>query len=74
MITIYTLPHCIDCERTKVLMRRKNIKFNEVDLSQDNAARVRVRDDYGFSSAPVVETPDDVWSGFRPDLINEIGQ
>ena len=72
MVTVYTLPVCQKCDQTKTLMRREGIIFNEVDLSEDDEAREYVRDWLGFRQAPVVETHEDAWSGFQPDLIRRL--
>lgn len=72
MITVYTLPNCTECRATKIALRKQGIGFDEVDLSQDDEARAKVRDEWGFTSAPVVSTPFDQWSGFRPEKIKEL--
>jgi glutaredoxin 3 len=33
-ITIYTTPYCPFCTRAKKLLKNKNIKFQEIDLSE----------------------------------------
>lgn len=69
---VYSLPDCFKCDQTKTMMELLDIPFIEVDLSKDDAARRDVRDIYGFSSAPVVVTADDAWSGFDPKRIKEL--
>ena len=34
-ITIYTTPYCPFCVRAKELLKKKNIDFKEIDLSED---------------------------------------
>ena len=34
-ITIYTTPYCPFCIRAKQLLKNKNIKFQEIDLSEE---------------------------------------
>ena len=34
-ITIYTTPYCPFCIRAKQLLKNKNIKFQEIDLSKE---------------------------------------
>ena len=68
MVTVYTLPACVQCDSTKKLLTKNEIPFEVVDLSQDEAALDMVRE-LGYQAAPVVVTEDAHWSGFRPDMI-----
>ena len=70
-ITVYTKPNCAACKATKASFRMKGIEFDEVDLTTDNEALSRVKDEWGFKEAPVVSTPFDQWSGYRPEKIKE---
>jgi glutaredoxin-like protein NrdH len=65
---VYTLPACVQCDSTKRLLKRENIEFTEVDLSQDEEAMAMVRS-LGYSAAPVVISGDKHWSGFKMDNI-----
>lgn len=38
-ITIYTTPFCGYCHRAKSLLKRKNVPFTEIDVSDDPALR-----------------------------------
>jgi glutaredoxin-like protein NrdH len=69
MTTVYTKPNCVQCEQTKRYMEKNGIEYNTVDITQDQEAFEMVLG-LGFRSAPVVITPTDSWSGFRPDKIN----
>lgn len=68
-VTVYTLPLCTKCDQTKLLLDTLEIPYEEINLAEDDAERIRIRDFYGFSSAPVVVTDDDAWSGFDPKKI-----
>lgn len=63
-VTIYTKPDCAQCDQTKKYMDRHNIKYEVVDLTTNPEALEKVQS-WGFTSAPVVETDDDRWAGFR---------
>ena len=67
-ITVYSKPDCPQCVQTKRILEREGHVFNEVDVTEDAAALARVKE-LGYLQAPVVETGDDHWSGFRPDKI-----
>lgn len=73
-VTVYTKPGCIHCDRTKDYMNRLGISYDEVDVTQDDEARSKLVDEWGFRVVPVVETGEDVWSGFKPDKIKEIDE
>lgn len=68
MVTVYTLPACVQCDSTKRLLTRNSIEYQEVDLSQDADAMAMVRG-LGYTAAPIVVAGDDHWSGFRPDKL-----
>jgi glutaredoxin-like protein NrdH len=70
-VTVYTLPSCVQCDSTKKFMKRNDIEFVEVDLTQDSEAYELVKS-LGYAAAPVVIAGDAHWSGFRPDKIQSI--
>lgn len=73
MVTVYTLPACVQCDSTKRVLTRNGVEYQEVDLSQDADALSMVRE-LGYSAAPVVMVGDEHWSGFRPDKLATLAQ
>jgi glutaredoxin-like protein NrdH len=71
MITVYTKPSCVQCDATKRMMDKLNIKYSTVDITVDTEAFDMIVSK-GFKAAPVVITDDDAWSGFNPDKISEL--
>lgn len=71
MVTVYSLPNCVQCDSTKRLLTRNEISYSEVDLSQDPDAMAMVRE-LGYTGAPVVVAGEDHWSGFRPDKLSTL--
>lgn len=71
MVTVYTLPACVQCDSTKRVLTRNAIEYQEVDLSQDSVAMAMVKE-LGYSAAPVVVVGDEHWSGFRPDKLSSL--
>jgi len=72
MIKLFSKPNCPQCMMTHKELKRNNIPFEYVDLTQDPEALEYVTS-LGHSSAPVVVTDEgDSWSGFRPDRIREL--
>jgi glutaredoxin-like protein NrdH len=71
MVTVYTLPACVQCESTKKYLTNKDVFFEVVDLSEDVAAMELVKS-LGYQAAPVVIAGDEHWSGFRPDKLSAL--
>ena len=73
-VSVYTTgPECIRCVLTKRVLTEKGVRFLEVDIRSNDAAREYVVEDLGYTEAPVVVvTDEDHWSGFRPDKIDEL--
>ena len=68
-VTVYTKPNCVQCEATKRLMDKLEIKYDTVDITQ-NISAYDLLIEKGYRAAPVVITDDDSWAGFNPDKIN----
>jgi glutaredoxin-like protein NrdH len=71
MVTVYTLPACVQCDSTKRFLKRNLIEYTEIDISKDEEAMQKIRD-LGFTQAPVVQFGEETWSGFRFDRLNKI--
>jgi glutaredoxin-like protein NrdH len=71
MVTVYTLPACVQCESTKRFLKKNDVPFEVVDLSQDENAMSLVKT-LGYQAAPVVIAGDVHWSGFQPDKLNAL--
>lgn len=70
-VTVYTLPACVQCDRTKKLLEKNEVAFDVVDLSENEDAMEMVKS-LGYGSAPVVIAGDTHWAGFRPDMITAL--
>lgn len=69
-VTVYTKPRCKQCDLTKDVLESKGITFEVEDLREEgNLAAAKA---LGYMQAPVVVAGDKHWSGFRPDLIDEL--
>ena len=73
MITVYSLPSCVQCIQTKKLLTREGYEFSEVMLTEDEIASEKVKA-LGYQSAPVVIAGEKHWSGFRPDMIASLAK
>lgn len=70
-ITVYTKPACVQCDATIRALNKLGLPFAKVDISVDGQARDYVMS-LGYLQAPVVVTPTESWSGFRPERIQAI--
>ncbi|MGO2188234.1 MAG: glutaredoxin domain-containing protein [Microbacterium gubbeenense] len=71
-VRVYTKPVCKQCDLTKNALDKAGIAYEVEDLTEEgnlNAAK-----ELGHMSAPVVVVGEESWSGFRPDLINELAK
>lgn len=70
-ITVYTKPACVQCNATYRALDKRGISYDVVDVTQDDRALEHIKA-LGYMQAPVVETENDHWSGFRPDKIGTL--
>ena len=71
MVKVYTNPNCVQCEQTKKFLDKAAIEYEVIDLSTDPESTKRFIE-MGFRSAPIVETPHDIWSGFKYDKLRSL--
>jgi glutaredoxin-like protein NrdH len=71
MVTVYTLPSCVQCESTKKYLAKIDVPFSVVDLTEDESAMDLVKT-LGYQAAPVVVSGKSHWSGFRPDKLDAL--
>lgn len=77
VITVYTKPACIECQRTKAALKKRGLTYVEINVEANDAVADELYDE-GWRSLPVIKVtpaldPDiDSWAGYRPDLIDRI--
>jgi len=70
-ITLWTKPSCQQCEMTKKQFDKRGINYTTRRLDRSPKAVERFLE-LGLMAAPIVETDDRRWSGFRLDKINSL--
>lgn len=79
VVTLYSLPDCVQCNTTKMALKRlgweEEEHYNVVDMSLNEQAADLVRE-MGYMRAPVVQVtyPDGTnvhWGGMNPGKINQ---
>jgi glutaredoxin 3 len=64
-ITVYTTEACSLCVRAKELLRRRELPFEEVNLSKDPEGRAKLAACTGMLSFPQVVIGEELVGGFR---------
>lgn len=78
-VTVYsTGPSCQRCRLTCQRLDELGVRYDVVELHEAHNAAIRafLVDELGYREAPIVETDrgQTRWTGFRPDLIDALGQ
>lgn len=73
MTIVYTKNNCPQCEMTKRVLTELGVKFDTINVEENEEALRYVKDTLGFSAMPVIvaegRTP---FTGFQPDKLNEL--
>jgi glutaredoxin-like protein NrdH len=68
-ITVWELPNCVQCKQTKKEFDKRGIIYTARKLTPKVVDRFLA---LGFTAAPIVETDDRRWAGFRLDKIKSL--
>lgn len=71
MVKVYTKNGCIQCKMTKRTLDTQGVDFEEINVDSNNDALAYLKEQ-GISSLPFVETADQSWTGFRPDMLKQL--
>ena len=58
-VKIYTTPWCPYCVRAKRLLDKKGVSYQEIDVADDDEARVRLAEQTGRRTVPQIFIGDD---------------
>ena len=67
-ITVYTTEPCSFCIRTKELLKKRGLEFEEISLAKDPDGRMELVQKTGMMSFPQVLVGDEVIGGYRETL------
>ncbi|MSR77670.1 MAG: glutaredoxin 3 [Candidatus Omnitrophica bacterium] len=62
-VTVYTTQYCPYCTRAKNLLKSKNIPFQEIDLTDNQAKRDELQAKTGWMTVPMIFIGDDFIGG-----------
>lgn len=71
-VTVYTKPHCVQCQMTKNQLEKLGVDYETVDIATDPEALHLIKDEWGFLQAPVVASGEVRFSGFQPKKLKEL--
>ena len=71
IVTVWETPNCAQCMMTKREMDKRGIQYRVKQLNKSQKAIERFKE-MGLLSAPIVETDDRRWSGFRLGKIESL--
>ncbi|HEL9598514.1 TPA: glutaredoxin-like protein NrdH [Streptococcus suis] len=71
MVTIYSKNDCVQCKMSKKFLDQHNVAYKEINLDEQPEFIDHVKN-LGFSAAPVIETENEVFSGFQPTKLKAL--
>lgn len=70
-ITIYTTPICPKCHQAKQHLTEKKVKFNEIDLSENQDIAKKVFEKTKVKMAPIIEINEKFLIGYNKKKLDE---
>lgn len=70
-ITVFSKNNCMQCRMTKKFLEENKVDFIEINLDEQ-PEKIDYVKSLGFTSAPIIEAGDVVFSGFQPTKLKEI--
>lgn len=71
LVTVWTLPNCVQCMMTKKEFDKRGVRYEELNL-ENHPDAVEAFKEAGLIAAPIVVTDVKNWSGFRLDKIKSL--
>lgn len=71
-VKVYSTPFCPYCVTLKNFLKKNDIEFEEVDVSEDKKAAREMMEKSGQAGVPVAEIGDDIVVGFNRDKIKDL--
>lgn len=72
-VIVYSKPSCVQCTATYRKLDELGLDYEIIDITQDTDALERLKEQ-GYLQAPIVETRDNIWSGYRPDKLKALAR
>jgi glutaredoxin 3 len=68
-VTVYTTDNCSRCVSAKVLLSRRNIAYEEINLARDPDGRTKLAEKTGMITFPQIVIDDETIGGFDELLV-----
>ena len=70
-IIVYTLPYCEHCKALKGFLNKKNIKFEDINVEEDDEAADEIIEITGQDGFPVIDIDGELVIGFDEKEMEE---
>ena len=70
-IKIYTRPACPWCKKLKELLKKKRIRFEELDITEESEYRDELLEKTGQLAVPVTDIEGEIIIGFDVEKLEE---
>ena len=71
-VVVYTSPTCTYCYVVKIFLKKNNIKFEEIDISEDVKSGKRLEEKTGVETVPVVFVGEKFVVGYDKKKLKEL--
>ena len=71
-VVLYTSPTCTYCYVVKIFLKKNNIKFEEIDISEDVKSGKRLEEKTGVETVPVTFVGDKFVVGYDKKKLKEL--
>jgi len=68
-VKVYSTSTCPWCTKTKEFLKENNVKFEEVNVGEDEKARNEMFDKSGQFGVPVIDVNGTIIVGFKKDVL-----
>jgi glutaredoxin len=71
-IKFYTKPECPTCDQARTYFEEMEIPFEEVDISEDTAAAVKMERNFGHNNVPTMKVGNKSVTGYQKATMGKI--
>ncbi len=68
-VTVYSTPSCPYCVMVKDFLKKKNVSFQDFDVSRDEAKAMEMVKKSGQMGVPVIDVGGKIFVGYQPGPI-----
>ncbi|MGM0568079.1 MAG: glutaredoxin domain-containing protein [Elusimicrobiota bacterium] len=70
-IKVYSSPTCPHCNRLKDFLKKSNVDFDDMDVTEDEKAREEMVEKSSQMGVPVIDIDGDIIIGFNKEKIKD---